>query len=118
MTLFKQIALVVSMIIVVMLGAVMYINYTSAKQDMLNSLYETTVNNISTISSKIAQDGGHEALVISTIDSEFDAGYYSLIEYTSSDGMFTYKQVDDEKVEGVPSWFIDFYRYRSGENYK
>ncbi|MDQ7043123.1 MAG: LapD/MoxY N-terminal periplasmic domain-containing protein [Sulfurimonas sp.] len=108
MTLFKQIALVVSMIIVVMLGAVMYINYTSAKQDMLNSLYETTVNNISTISSKIAQEGGHEALVISTIDSEFDAGYYSLIEYTSSDGMFTYKQVDHEKVEGVPSWFIDF----------
>ncbi|HIP20990.1 MAG TPA: diguanylate cyclase [Sulfurimonas sp.] len=108
MTLFKQLALVVSIIIIVILGAVMYVNYTSAKQDMIDGLYESTVNNISTLSSKIAEANGHEALVISTIDAEFDGGYYGLIEYTSNDGMFEYKQVDDDVVVGVPPWFIEY----------
>jgi len=92
MTLFKQLAFVVSMIIIAVLGAVMYINYTSAKQDMIDSLYQSTVNNISTLSSKIADAKGHEALTITTIDAEFDAGYYMLIEFTSNDGLFHYKQ--------------------------
>ncbi|SFV65365.1 GGDEF and EAL domain proteins [hydrothermal vent metagenome] len=108
MTLFKQLALVVSMIIIVMLGAVMYINYTSAKQDMIDSLYQSTVNNISTLSSKIADAKGHEALTITTIDAEFDGGYYMLIEFTSNDGLFHYKQIDDDVVEGVPPWFMKY----------
>ncbi|MDF1884043.1 EAL domain-containing protein [Sulfurimonas sp. SAG-AH-194-C21] len=108
MTLFKQLALVVSMIIIVMLGAVMYLNYTSAKQNMIDSLYESTVNNISTLSSKIADAKGHEALIMTTIDSEFDGGYYMLIEFISNDGIFHYKQVDDDVLEGIPSWFIKY----------
>ncbi|MBL1244268.1 MAG: EAL domain-containing protein [Sulfurimonas sp.] len=108
MTLFKQLALVVSMIIIVMLAAVMYINYSSAKKDMIDSLYESTVNNISTLSSKLADAKGHEALIITTIDAEFDGGYYMLIEFTSNDGLFHYKQVDDDMVEGVPPWFIEY----------
>ena len=108
MTLFKQLAFVVSMIIIVVLGAVMYINYTSAKQDMIDSLYQSTVNNISTLSSKIADAKGHEALTITTIDAEFDAGYYMLIEFTSNDGLFHYKQIDDNVVEGVPPWFMKY----------
>ena len=108
MTLFKQLALVVSLIIIVMLGAVMYLNYTSAKQDMIDSLYESTVNNISTLSSKLADTKGHEALLITTIDSEFDGGYYMLIEFISNDGLFEYKQVDHDEVEGVPPWFVKY----------
>jgi len=50
MTLFKQMALAVSLIIVTILGAVMVINYQSARHDMIDSLYETTVNNISSLS--------------------------------------------------------------------
>ncbi|MDF1879390.1 diguanylate cyclase [Sulfurimonas sp. SAG-AH-194-C20] len=108
MTLFKQLALVVSMIIIVILGAVMYINYTSAKQDMIDSLYESTVNNISTLSSKIADAKGHEALVISTIDSEFDGGYYESIEFISNDGIFSYQQRDNDIAEDVPAWFVEY----------
>ena len=108
MTLFKQVALTVSLIIIIMLGSVMYINYESAKKDIITSLYETTVNNISTLTNNLAEAGGENALLITTIDSEFDSGYYNLIEYASSDGIFSYKQVDNDPVEGVPSWFIDF----------
>lgn len=108
MTLFNQMALAVSLIIVIMLGAVMAINYQSAKQDMIKSLYETTVNNISTLTSNLADASEDSALLISTIDAEFDSGYYRMIDFKSNDGKSDYKKVDNDPIEGVPLWFIDF----------
>ena len=106
MTLFKQVALAVSLIIIIMLGSVMYINYNLAKQNMVESLYETTVNNISALSNKLSDAGEDKAHIVTIIDSEFDGGYYKSIEYKLNNKDFTYKQVDNDPVEGVPSWFI------------
>ena len=108
MTLFKQMALAVSLIIVLVLATVMTINYNNAKKDMLQSLYETTVNNISTLADKIAETGGESAYIESTIDSEFDGGYYKMIDFKSNDGKSDYKQLDDSLPEGIPIWFIEF----------
>ena len=108
MTLFKQMALAVSLIIVTILGAVMVINYQSARHDMIESLYETTVNNISSLANKLSDSNGEKALIGTIIDSEFDSGYYKKIEYKSSDGSFVYKQEDNDPVAGVPPWFISF----------
>jgi len=107
MTLFKQMAIAISLIIIIMLGAVMAINYYSAKQDMIQSLYETTVNNISTLTNRLADAGADSALLTSTIDAEFDSGYYRMIEFKSNDGTMDYKQLDEDPVEGVPLWFIN-----------
>ena len=106
MTLFKQMALGVSFIIVVILGAVMLIKYQSSKHDMIESLYETTVNNISTLSTKLADASEDSALLTSTIDAEFDSGYYQKIEFVSNDGALDYTQVDNDPLEDVPTWFV------------
>ena len=108
MTLFKQMALVVSFIIIVMLSSIMIISYESSKRDMIQSLYETTANNISTLSNKLADASDNPALLVTTIDAEFDSGYYKKIEYTSNDGASDYSQVDNDPVKGVPLWFINF----------
>jgi len=108
MSLFKQMALAVSLIIVVMLGSVMVINYQSSKQDMIESLYETTVNNISSITSQLAEASESPALMSTIIDAEFDSGYFKRISFISNDGTFEYEQVDNDPVEGVPQWFINF----------
>jgi len=108
MTLFKQMALAISLLIIIMLGAVMGINYKSAKQDMIQSLYETTVNNISTLTIKLADASEDPAILVSTIDAEFDSGYYKMIEFKSNDGKSDYLQIDNDPVEGIPLWFIDF----------
>lgn len=107
MTLFKQMAFVVSIIIITMLSGVMYINYESAKKDMITSLYETTVNNISTLTNNLAEAGDDTALITTFIDSEFDGGYYKLIAFKSSDGEFLYKQEDSAPIEDVPLWFVE-----------
>ncbi len=108
MTLFKQMALAVSLIIIFMLGAVMAINYQSAKKDMIESLYETTVNNISTLANKLSDASEDDAILISTIDAEFDSGYYKMIGFKSNEGNNDYMQIDNDPVEDVPLWFINF----------
>jgi diguanylate cyclase (GGDEF)-like protein len=108
MTLFKQMALAISLIIVAMLASVIYINYQSAKNDMIEALYENSVNNISSLTNKLAQSQGDEALITSIIDSEFDSGYYKMIAYESADKKFTYKQEDHEPLSEIPAWFIAF----------
>ncbi len=108
MTLFKQMALAVSFIIVILLASVMIINYQSSKKDMIENLYETTVNNISTLTSKLAEAGDDNALLVTTIDSEFDSGYYKMIDFKSTEGTNDYIQIDNEPTEGIPTWFIGF----------
>ena len=108
MTLFKQMALAISFIIIVMLTAVMVINYQSAKKDMIQSLYETTVNNMSTLTAKLAEASDDPAILASTIDSEFDSGYYKMIDFKSNDGKSDYKQIDYTPVTVVPAWFVEF----------
>ncbi|SFV75345.1 GGDEF and EAL domain proteins [hydrothermal vent metagenome] len=106
MTLFKQMALVVSFIIVLVLATVMIINYNNAKKDMIQSLYQTTVNNIATLTDKLAQTDGEEAEIQSVVDAAFDSGYYKMILFQSD--TINYKQIDDSLPEGVPEWFIKF----------
>jgi diguanylate cyclase (GGDEF)-like protein len=108
MTLFKQMALGTSILITTLLATVMTMNYQSSKEDMLKGLYETTVNNLSSLSSKVAASAEDAALLQSTIDAEFDSGYFKAIEFTSSDGMLHYKQEYNQPINGVPEWFVEF----------
>jgi len=108
MTLFKQMAIAISIMIIILLAFVIAINYQASKRDMIENLYETTVNNISTLSTKLAESAHDNALLVSTIDSEFDSGYYMMIDYKSNDGKNDYLQEDKDPVKGVPSWFIKF----------
>lgn len=128
MTLFKQMALGVSILILTILGAVMMLNYQNAKKDMVEALYQISVNNISALSNKLSENastpaimksviesqintGASEedktpAIIKSIIDAEFDSGYYKRIELKSD--RFDYKQEDNSSVEGVPLWFVKF----------
>ncbi len=106
MTLFKQMALAISLMIITILGSVMVINFQSAKTDMIESIYQTTVNNISSLAGKISQAGDDTTLITSIIDAEFDSGYYKKISYRANDTTFKYTQEDNEAVHGVPTWFI------------
>jgi diguanylate cyclase (GGDEF)-like protein len=108
MKLFNQMGLAVSFIILTMLASVMVISYQSTKQDMIQGVYETSVNNISTLANSLAQTQGEKAHITTIVDAAFDSGYYKLIEYAASEGEFSYKQEFQGKPEGVPEWFFDF----------
>ncbi|MDY0121338.1 MAG: LapD/MoxY N-terminal periplasmic domain-containing protein [Sulfurimonas sp.] len=106
MSLFKQMALGTSILIVILLSSVMVMNFHTSKEDMLRSLYQSTVNNISSLTNKVALASEDDALLASTIDAEFDSGYFKKIEFVSNDGSFRYIQEYDEMIKGVPQWFV------------
>lgn len=108
MTLFKQLSLAISLIIIIILSGVLAINYQSSKTQMVESMYETTVNNISTLAQELSNANDDETLITSIIDAEFSSGYYQQISYKSYNSNFKYSQQYQEKIEGVPQWFIDF----------
>ena len=108
MSLYKQMALTVSLIIITMLASVMALNYQSSKQNMIEGLYQTTVNNISSITSKLSEAADDTVLISTIIDSEFDSGYYKSISFKENNSDFTYTQIDNDPVTNVPQWFVDF----------
>lgn len=108
MTLNKQLGILISLLIIIMIGSVMLNNFNSAKKDMIQNLYETTVNNISTLTAKLADASEDQAILVSTIDAEFDSGYYRVIEFKSNDGLSDYSKIDEDHTAGVPEWFIKF----------
>lgn len=108
MTLFKQMTMVVSLIIIIMLALVMAINYQSAKKDMIQNIYETNVNSIASLASNLSHAKNEKAQIRTVIDAAFDSGYYQSIEFHSNKDSFTYRQEDKDPVANVPSWFINF----------
>lgn len=106
MTLFKQLTLAISLIIIIILASVLAINYNSSKAQMIESTYQTTVNNISTLSQQLSDAANDEALITSIIDAAYSSGYYEVISYKSFDSDFSYAQFSRTKPEGVPQWFI------------
>ena len=107
MTLFKQIAIAISTIIIILVATVILINFQSVKQDMIDNLYETSVNNISTLTQKIADANEDKAMIVTTIDAEFDSGYYKLIDFNATQANLSYKQVDNSFNTDIPRWFIE-----------
>lgn len=101
-------ALALSVLIIIILGSVFALNYQSAKENMIESLYETTVNNIATLTNNLAATEGEEATIATIIDAAFDSGYYKFIEYSSNQDAFTYKQLNTRPINGVPAWFVEF----------
>ena len=108
MTLFKQMGAAVSLIIITMLGAVMFIQYQTTKEKMIQNVYESSVNNIATLTQTLAQTQGDEAYITTIIDAAFDSGYYKKIAFESSGSDFSYKQEFQGAPSGVPDWFVAF----------
>jgi len=108
MTLYKQIILMIFIIITLILAIVMSINYTASKKYMEDELYKSTVNSLLAISNRIAQSKGEKTYIQGIIDSEFDSGYYQNIQFVSNNHNWSYQQSYRDAQDSVPKWFIKF----------
>ena len=108
MTLFRQVALLVSVVfllIVVTITAASLKQYSSivkgqlqtAAQDMATTLGITISN---------ASFGNDKPAYETLFNAVFDSGYYSSIQLVSADGQLIHKKERKLEIEGVPAWFI------------
>ena len=108
MTLFKQIALLVSLAFF-LLGGIIVINDFKRSGEFLQGQMQTTANDMATtlgvaISNLPVADD--EATLEVLFNAVFDSGYYSHISLTSPNGVVIQQKSQDLLVEGIPQWFL------------
>jgi len=110
MTLFKQIAIIFSMFIILIIGAVMYLNFTSANQFIQNQLYTTSEDTATSLglslSMNIPTEGENLSTMETIINAIFDRGYYESIILKDMDKTILIEKKNSLKVKDIPDWFI------------
>ena len=108
MTLFKQIALLVSLAFC-LLASIIVINDFNRSSEFLQGQLQTAAKDMTTtlgiaISNlPVADDKASLEVLFNAV---FDSGYYSHISLTAPDNTIIQQKSQDIRIEGVPQWFL------------
>ncbi|MDD2267393.1 LapD/MoxY N-terminal periplasmic domain-containing protein [Sulfuricurvum sp.] len=108
MSLFKQMAIILSFFLIVILASVMVLNFKSATEFVQNQLYtdaKNTAHSLGLSLSKVA-DPNDTSSMETMINAIFDSGYYEMIRLVDLDGKQIYIRQNDVRVHDVPQWFV------------
>lgn len=109
MTLFKQIIIILSILLTIIFASIMWLNFSNSKTYIQQQAYTDalhTANSLGLAISTVASPND-----ISTaqtmINSVFDSGYYEKIKLTDMNKKTLVLKKEKIRVKGVPNWFID-----------
>jgi len=114
MTLFKQIAIMLSIFLIIILTTVLVLNFKSANNAVQDRLYEDAKNTATSLSLSLGTANGDISVMSTMINANFDSGNYREIrledaqEYTVVDENILYDRKVESKQANVPLWFLDF----------
>ncbi len=107
MTLFKQIALMLSTFLVIILMTVLVLNFKSANESVQDRLYTDAKNTASSLSLSLGTAQGDLSMMSTMINASFDSGYYHYITLLDIEDNVIYKREIEQKILDVPEWFIN-----------
>jgi len=113
MTLFKQIALILSFLVFIILATVLTLNFQSADKSVQDRLYENANNTASSLSLSLGTANGDISIMFTMINANYDSGNYSLISLVDVDNKLLYKRKIENKKINVPSWFLKIVKIKS-----
>lgn len=108
MTLFKQILIIMSFFQVLILGVVMWQNFTTANEFIKVQLYtdaKHTANSLG-LAIKSVSDKDDLSTIETMINSIFDSGYYEMIKLVDTEDKELLKSYQPTIIKGVPEWFV------------
>ncbi|MCP4486980.1 MAG: EAL domain-containing protein [Gammaproteobacteria bacterium] len=109
MTLFKQIALLVSLTFILLASIILITDFSRAGQFIQGQLQTTAQDMSTTLGVAISSlpDGSDPASIEVLFNSVFDSGYYTKIELIGVDGSVIHQKSQEISLEAVPAWFIN-----------
>ena len=107
MTLFKQIALIVSTFLMLMLITILVLNLQVATASMKERLYTDAQNTASSLSLSLGSANGDTTMMSTIINANFDCGNYSFISLLDTDNQTIYKREKESNLNQVPKWFLN-----------
>ncbi len=113
MSLFKQITIVMSLFLSVVILSVMALNFQSAKKYAQEELYANAQNSAASLSLSLSNAKGDVNTMSTMINAVFDSGYYKEITLLDNNDQILYKRTKEESQLDVPSWFTQLYSFNS-----
>jgi len=107
MTLFRQIALILSIFLIIILGTVLTLNFQSANQSVQDRLYEDAKNTASSLSLSLGSANGDISMMSTMINANFDSGTYRKITLIDIEEAILYERKNESEVVDVPEWFLN-----------
>jgi len=107
MTLFRQIALMLSVFLLIILTTVFVLNFKSANKDIQERLYLDAKNTASSLSLSLGTANGDVSIMSTMINANFDSGNYRAISLVDVDDTILYERKSESEHMDVPTWFFD-----------
>lgn len=113
MSLFKKISIIMSLFLLVVIIAVMTLNFNSAQKYAQEELYVNAQNSATSLSLSLSNAKGNTSLMSTMINAVFDNGYYKEITLLDNDGNIIFKRTKDDTPIQIPSWFTGLYSFQT-----
>lgn len=107
MTLFRQIAIMLSVFLLIILATVLVLNFQSANKSVKERLYENAKNSATSLSLSLGGAKGDKTMMSTMINANFDSGHYKEISLVDVQNRAIFSKVGEKSIKGVPQWFID-----------
>lgn len=110
MSLFKQIALIISTIFLLLYFIVLGVSFSVIKENAKRSLYENAQNSATSISLTIDNVGSDLGAIKTVLNASYDNGNYEKIIYIDQNNKLQYSRVKKYDDIGIPQWFLKIVR--------
>lgn len=107
MTLFKQLALLLSVFLLIILTTVMLLNFNAVIKNAERQLYIDAQNTAASLSLSLATANGDESTMATMINANFDSGHYRWIVLEDMAGEVIFERFEDTCTLDVPEWFVE-----------
>ena len=117
MTLFKQIALLVSLAFLLLASTILVNDFGRTGQFLQGQLQTSARDMATTLGIAISNipEGDDRASLEVLFNSVFDSGYYSKIELISVEGSVIHEKSQEIQLDNVPDWFVNLVPLTSAE---
>lgn len=107
MTLFRQMALMLSTFLFFILTIVLILNFQSTKKSVKDRLYDDAKNTASSLSLSLGNANGDIVVMSTMINANFDSGNYNKVSLVDVDGSMLYERKTEVQQKSVPKWFLE-----------
>ena len=108
MTLFKQLALLISFLLLLILSVVLALNFNATTASLQERLYEDAKNTATSLSLTLGTAHGDVSVMETMINANFDSGHYESITLYDMQGGVIYERIKESESIDVPAVFMRF----------
>jgi EAL domain-containing protein (putative c-di-GMP-specific phosphodiesterase class I) len=109
MSLYKQLWLAISLLMLIAFGVSFIVSSLSAKTYLAEQLYIKNSDNANALALSLASAGNDPVMLEITLASQFDTGFYRYIRLTAPDGSITTERQDESAITEAPIWFTKLF---------